>query len=192
MQTVHFSAGSHIYRAAIDLVAAAKKHGRASGMFNDIELTATPDTEPDAIVAHYDRECETRATAYKNSPEGKRAAREAQERRTAAQATHDALMSRLPTLDWSDDAAILKWLCDMQQPSDHVGVAVSRNVIVSEFEKRGYRVGENCGKDYKDGDRENMVRYLIGQALDGLKNGPAIHPILHKFAADWRDRFGIR
>lgn len=79
----------------------------------------------------------------------------------------------------------------MQEPSDHAGVILRRETIVSAFERRGFKAGENCGADYKPDDRSNMFRYLVGQALSGLKDGPAIHPILHKFAAEWREQFGI-
>ena len=60
-----------------------------------------------------------------------------------------------------------------------------------EAEKVGYVAEANCGKDYKPGNRDNMFRYLVGQGLSGLKDGPAIHSIIHKFADEWRREFGI-
>lgn len=98
-------------------------------------------------------------------------------------------MRNLPSLDMNNDCAVLAWVCEMQEPSDHVGVIVRRETIVSAFEKAGYVAGANCGPDYRPGNRDNMFRYLVGQALDGLKNGPAIHPIIHKFADEWRREF---
>jgi hypothetical protein len=189
MKHLEFSAGQSIDNAAIQLCAAAAEHGEATGKFNDIELHAAAGYAPAGVVNFYNEECQRRSEAYRNSPEGKAAARKSNNERADLQAKHDALMARLPALDWSNDAAVLDWICAMQEPSDRVGVIVRRNSIVSAFEARGFHADANCGKDYKPGDRENMFRYLVGQGLSGLKDGPAIHPIIHKFAAEWRAQF---
>jgi hypothetical protein len=191
MHMVDFMPGTHIDRAACELVEAAKVHGEAEGRFNDITLRALSSHTPGEIVAFYNVESELRAEVYRNSPEGKAAARRSDQERSDLQAQHDGLMARLPSLNWQYDAAVLDWLCQMQPCTDLVGVIVRRDTIVQAFEKHDFVAGENTGADYKDGDRKNMFRYLVGQALDGLKNGPAIHPILRKFAAEWRERFGI-
>jgi len=60
---------------------------------------------------------------------------------------------------------------------------------VSACEKAGFVANANTGKAYKADDRDNSFRYLVGQALAGLKDGPAIHSILHKFAKEWREKF---
>lgn len=185
---IDFLAGTHIGRAAEMLVKAAAENGEATGSFNGIALWAGNGTTAEQIVSDFEKRQAAAAEAYRSSPEGKRDEREADERRTAAQSKHDALMRKLPSLNMADDIAVLDWLCAMQEPSDRVGVIVRRDTIVSHFEKAGFIAGANCGKDYRDGDRDNMFRYLVGQAMDGL-NGPAIHSIIHKFAADWRKRF---
>lgn len=190
MQQVEFLAGTSIDGAATQLCEAAAKHGEAVGTFNDIELHAAAGYAPAGVVSFYHEECERRAKAYRNSPEGKAAARKSDQERAALQAQHDRLMARLPSLDWPSDVSVLNWLCDMQPCTDRVGVIVRRSTIVQAFEKHGFKAGENTGPDYKDGDRTNMFRYLVGQALEGL-DGPAIHPILLKFAAEWRERFCI-
>lgn len=191
MQHVEFSPGQSIDNAAIELCAAAAEHGEAVGKFNDVELHATAGYVPAAVVSFYHEECERIGEAYRNSQEGKAAAAKSGRERASLQATHDKLMARLPSLDWSSDVAVLDWLCAMQPCTDRVGVIVRRSTIVQAFEKHGFEAGANCGEDYRPGDRANMFRYVVGQALDGLKNGPAIHPILNKFAAEWREQFGI-
>ena len=192
MKQIEFSPGTSIDEAAIRLCETAEAHSEATGTFNGVELHAVAGYAPAAVAKYYDEEQHRRGVAYRNSREGRKAAQDAEDRRAAAQAKHDALMRQLPTLNMADDAAVLAWLCDMQDQSDHSGVIVRRQTIVEKFEKAGYAAGANCGKDYRMGDRDNMFRYLVGQALDGLKNGPAIHPILHKFAAEWREQFGAR
>jgi hypothetical protein len=185
---VHFPAGCHIAEAARQLVDAAQ-NGVAFGHFNDIQLNATPGTTAESIVEFFNDETTRQHEEYLNSPTGKAAAVAREQSRRNAQAAHDGLMAKLRTLDFSNDAAVLDWLCAMQGPSDHIGVILQRQTIVQVFGARGFVEGANCGTDYKPGNRENMYRYLVGQALNGIKSGPAIHPILHKFVGEWKAQF---
>lgn len=189
MKEIAFSPGQHISSAARELIEAAKANGSATGKFNNIILVAREGTTEADIRADFDRQSEARAEAWRNSPEGQTAAKEREDRRSALQSVADGLMVCLRTLDWKNDAEVLDWCCDIQEPSDYNGVLVRRETIIEIFAKHGYQPNANVGPDYKDGDRENMFRYLVGQALSGLKTGPSIHPIIHKFADDWRARF---
>ena len=189
MKNVDFGAGTHISEAAKMLVSAAAEHGEARGSFNDIELRATANDTPEELAAKWERDLETRAEAYRKSPAGIKAAQDREDRRRAAQDKHDELMSQLPSLDMMNRVAVLDWLCAFQDPSDHSGVIVKRDTVVSHFEKAGYRAGMNCGDEYDGDNMGNSFCYLVGQAMSGLKDGPAIHPILHKFTAEWKARF---
>ncbi len=189
---IDFPAGTRIDDAAIMLVEAATRDGSASCSFNGVELTATPTSAPAAIVAEYDRVCLERQEAYRKSPEGIAATERANERRRALQDRHDALMDRLPGLFARDQVTIVDWLCAMQGPSDHIGVIVRRDTIVAAFAKHGYEPGMDCGADFKPDVQASVFRYLVGQALDGLTRGPAIHGVIHKFANEWKERFGLR
>jgi hypothetical protein len=186
---VEFGAGCHISKAAQMLADAADRLGTATGSFNGIVLTVNRADKPDSIVAWFTEESERRAEAYRNSPDGKAAEASREQRRRETQGKHDALMDSLPRVDMRDADAVLAWLEAMQVASDYVDVVVRRKTILSVFEGVGYLPGVNCGADYRGDDRDNSLRYLVGQALDGLANGPAIHPIFHKFAAEWRARF---
>ena len=189
MKEIEFYAGCHIAKAAKLLLDAAKSNGEAVGMFNNIQLVAREGQTEADVVGDYQRQSEALAELYRNSPEGRAAATEREESRAAAQAKHDRLMRQLPSLNFRDDAAVLDWCCQMQEPSDHVGVIVRRETIVETFAKHGFEPGVNCGADYKPRDRGNMFRYLVGQALSGLQDGPAIHSIIHQFADEWRAKF---
>lgn len=185
---VGFGAGCPIASAAQQLVEAAALHGAAEGTFNGILLKAGPHTAAIEIVAAFQIECENRARQYRLSPEGIAAAAAQEQTRADLQARHDALMRRLPSLDFRDQCAVLDWLCEMQAPSDHVGVIVRRKTILAAFAKHEFLPGVNCGADFRPEVRDNVHRWLVGQALDGLE-GPAIHGIIHKFAADWKAKF---
>ena len=181
--------GESIDNAAVRLVQAADEHGEATAKFNDIELFAAKGFAAEGVVRHYMDEVEKRSRAWRASPEGRRVEQERETRRSEMQAKHDNLVRRLPSLDMSNDVAVLEWLCQMQEPSDHTGVILQRQNIVSKFEAAGYKPNENTGDDFRKDNRANVFRYLVGQALAGLKEGPAIHGILHSFAADWRRDF---
>ncbi len=185
----HFTAGTHIDDAAKELLAAAAEHGEARGRFNDIEIVARRGQSYQEVVGDWETKREAASAAYRASPKGQAAEAARQDRRRDLQARHDILMARLPTLDMTDDSAVLDWLCQMQEPADHVDVISRADTIIAKFEAAGYRASENCGKDYRPGDRENMFRYLVGQALGGFKQVGAPHSILLKFAAEWRAQF---
>lgn len=80
-------AGENISETAKKMVALANKSkDTVNAKFNDIELTAKPDSNADAIVKFYQTESSRRHEEWKKSPEGKRAAREAEEARKRADA----------------------------------------------------------------------------------------------------------
>jgi hypothetical protein len=185
---VRFDAGMHITTAAEKLVTAALEHGEAEGSFNDIPLRARRGMSADAVVRAFEEQSNARSEAYRNSPAGKAAERARQERVAEMQAEHDRLLADLATLDFGSDVAVLDWLCAMQEPSDHVGVKVAKDEILSAFRAAGFEPNVNAGDAYNGEDRDNAFRYLVGQALDGLER-VAIHGILLKFAAEWRRKF---
>lgn len=188
MHTIDFSAGTHIDRAAMLLVAAAAEHGEAQGSFNDIMLTAKAGAAPADVVDLFNRESAARAEAWRNSPEGKAAEQRRVQAIADAQAKHDKLVLDLMTLDFKNPMAVLDWLCAIQDATDHVGVRVEKAVILDMFTGNGFKPGVNCGSDYKADDRDNSFRWLVGQALDGLQH-VAIHGVIHRFAADWKAKF---
>lgn len=187
---ISFMPGSDTSEAAKLLVERSAEFGAAFGMFNDIRMDARHGDTIEDVLAAFENRRQAHADAYAASPEARAAELARNDRRASMQAQHDALMARLPTLNLSDDAAVLDWLCAMQEPSDHVGVIVRKDAILEAFAKHGFKPGLNCGKDYRSGNRSNMHAYLVGQALDGLQS-VAVHSILHKFAAEWRAEFGI-
>lgn len=190
MHQVEVSAGTRIDNAAERLVSAAREHGEATCEFNGIKLVARSDATVAAVLADWDAKQRAGAEAHRNSPEGIEAERRSEERRAAAQQKHDALMRRLPQLDFGNDVAVLDWLCEMQEPSDHSGVIVRKKTILEAFAKHGFTPGVNCGPDFRPESRENVHRWLVGQCLDGLES-VAIHGVVHKFAADWKKKFGV-
>lgn len=186
MREIQWGAGTHIDSAAAELARIATEHGEATGVFNDVTLTARTGDTPESIIASFEAQTAARAEAWRNSPEGRASLAERESVRRALQSKHDALMGALPALDFGNDVAVMDWLCAMQEPSDHIGVIRRKETILATFGAKGFRPNVNTGNAYKHGDRENMFRYLVGQALSGLETIGAIHSIIHKFADEWR------
>jgi hypothetical protein len=188
---IYIGAGTNIAHAAKILCKAATEGGGdARCEFNGIELVASRWSTPEDIVSDWETKVAAAAKAYRESPEGLAAEERRQQGRRDAQAKHDALLARLPTLDWRDDVAVLDWCCEMQEPSDRVGVIVKRDTILAEFAKHGFTPNMRTGSDYIEDSRLVSHAYLIGQAMAGIES-VAIHPIIHKFAAEWKERFGV-
>lgn len=188
MKIIHFDCGCHISDAAQQLVVACETEETAQGTFNDITLTAHKTSTVEGIVADFNTKMAAASEAYRNSPEGRRAAREAEERKQQAQQKHDTLMRQLPNLNFADDVAVLDWLCEFQDPSCF-GVGKQQGAVLATFAAHGYYPGVNCGKDFNGDDRDNFARWVIGQALNTLSEFGAIHPIVHKFTDDWKKKF---
>jgi hypothetical protein len=183
-------AGEHIGRAAGRLVAAAKAtNAMVEATFNGVRLVATPLSTAGEICRRYDDECHRQAAEWRNSPEGKAAAERDRAELARLQSCADRLLGRLPSLDFADQAAVLDWVCRFQPASDRVGVRFPRELILSTFARNGYHPNMNVGDAFDPEDRENVARYIVGQALDGLAKVGAIHPMACKFAADWREKF---
>ena len=191
MQTYTPSVGETVDETVLWIVAMANEMGETVvAKFNDIELTAKPGDDANAIAEFYSSEMARRSEEYRKSPEGQRAEREAEEHRQKAQAQMDEAMAELPTLDFADFGAMIAWLEEVRDPSDYIGVTTPYAQIVSTFRENGYEPDVNYGQDFDDEDEENFARWLIGQALSNLElDIHAIHQVFHKFADDWRNKF---
>jgi hypothetical protein len=89
VQTYEPGAGCHISRAAAEMCLRAKAdNDSVIATFNEIQLLAHPETEPDEVVREYDEASARRSAAYRSSPEGRAAvaAQEERERRNRARA----------------------------------------------------------------------------------------------------------
>lgn len=180
----HLTLGEHISRAALRMVALAPSRCT----FNGIELVADVHTTVGDIEAEYDRQFDDRAAAWDASSEGQAAAERDRWQRVERQALMNDLMTELRTLDMRDVAKALGWMARAQDPLDSSAVA-DRALILSTYDGAGYRANENVGPEFVDSDRENVARYIIGQAMDGIAHVGAPHQVLPTFVEQWRERF---
>lgn len=185
-----FMAGEHIESAVRELVALANKYKEpVKADFNSVEIVAHPGDDPSELQAKWSADMDRKAEAYRDSPEGKRAAREAEERKQKLQAEADHVMSTLDELDFNDLGSVINWLEALRDPSDHIDVHFDRQRMLDAFADHGFKPSVYCGDEFDETDRETYARWLIGQALDNIQHVGTIHGVYHKFSKEWREKF---
>jgi len=192
LKTFDPMAGTDVSFAADKMVKICHLTGNSvTAQFNDVELVAFPGDVPKSIVKFFHKESERRGEEYRMSPEGKRAAREAKERQESLQKKADEMVEQLfDKFDFANLEAVINWLDEFQNPSYHVGVKIPHEQIVKKFREHGFEPNVNCGDDFNEADKDNVARWIVGQALAGLEcDVHAIHQVFHKFAKDWRNKF---
>jgi hypothetical protein len=152
--------------------------------FNGVDMLASPGESPWTVAGRWHDETERRAEAYRSSPEGQRAAAEAEGRRRHAQRRTDNLMARLPGVT-RDLGALVRWCVELSRAADHVGVQWGRDAAVAAIEAAGYREDAHVGRHPRGfADRQVMGEYLVGQSLSCMRKGMPPHPIIDKFARE--------
>ena len=178
--------GEHISQVAIRMRSAAPSWCE----FNGARFEAHDGDTEGAIVAKWEAAFKANGDRYAASPEGIAAAKEAEDRRIAAQWTIDLAMRRLESVDWSDESGPLEWLCAMADAADHVGVEYDRAHVVDTFHAHGFEVGVYCGDAFDGSSRGIFARWIIGQALDGIKRVGSPHGMIARFPHVGHAKFG--
>jgi hypothetical protein len=181
-----FMVGTFINHAALELCAAANHDGQTHETgFNGITIVAKPDDTAEDVVRRYHEASERHAEEYRNSPAGKKAARETEERRLHAQSEVTRLLRALDSLDWSTHHAPLRWWREFTEHADHLGVTVPPFLLLGAFNAHGYASGVNCGRDFRKDDPDNVARWIVGQCLDMTEKVGGPHPVTEKFITEW-------
>jgi len=191
MITYEAQAGERIERVAEKIVGMAKiAQNPVSTTFNGIRLIAAMTSTVKDVLDMWERRFEENRKAYRESPEGKAAAQGEVLRAEGKQHRLDQLMLELDTLDFTNQAHVIKWVEDFQDPSDYIGLKKDPKKIVKIFAEHGYFASVNLGSQFHAEDKDNVARYIVGQALDGLNFIGAIHGMIHSFIEDWRKKSG--
>lgn len=190
MKTYKPECGDSIVKTAQVMVEMALPGEPVMAVFNGIEVTASFGDSADKIVQDFWTKSERRHEEYINSPEYKEQQQQDEERKVALQLKLDALLQKLPSLNFADVTSVLDWLCELQEPTDHIGTVAPVNAILARFALKGYYPNVNTGANFKKDDGDNYARYIIGQALENLTRVGSIHGFIHHFTAGWKLQFG--
>lgn len=182
---INVFAGQTINYAAELMIAAIP----STCVFNDIELRADIGTTAGDIVAEYHRLHNERAKSWFKSQEGRAFSKELRQRTEQAQNSSNRYMSLLSIIDFSSLESVIEWLVGIARSIDRIDVSCDKQRIVDAFESHGFMSDVNCYDKFDAEDRENVARWIIGQALADLKRNNAPHPVLQQFAEDWKAKF---
>lgn len=184
MQTYEPSAGTRIAAACRKAVALAVEHDtEVRFTFNGVALQAMPTDRPQLLAARWESIMEAQRKAYRESPEGKKAAAKRQLQITLKQASLDGLVAKMPTtLDANNLDEVVIWVRDVVDPADDVATKWNAQGVADQLEVAGYRENEHVGqKPEWFNTRERMGHYIIGQAINCMRKGMGPHPITLSF-----------
>jgi hypothetical protein len=171
-----------------------QNNSEISGVFNDYEFIVNQAKNPatvESLRTEYREYNKQQDEIYKNSIQGKITEMEITQSIKNSQEKADLLISHLETLDFGDFGAVLDWMCLFQNESDHTGVIYNKDLVIEKFTSNGYQIGVNTGEKFNAENHENVCKYIIGQALDGIDRIGSPHQIIHKFANDWKVKFSV-
>ena len=182
-------AGTHINRACAEACEIAKETGEdVSFDFNEIILTATPETDAVSLAKEYARLSEERRQAYLESPQGKVAAEKRAAEIVEKIGKVDALVSALPEILQNGDMGnLIGWLESFTLPADDIAVKIDHARLAGMLEGAGYVENDGCGNPPEwFSTRERMGRYIVGQAIACLRRGLPPHGVTLGFIKKWR------
>lgn len=165
MKEIQIDAGESISSAAQRMITEAANGDDVFCIFNGICVPASKSDTVNTICDTYDRLSEIRRKEYQNSPEGIAMAKKQEEERNRLQSKADFLMAELPVLDFSDTDLLIKWLCDIEEARDRIGVNVDAKEIRRQFITHGFYPNAYTDDAFIKGNPEIERRWLIGQAI---------------------------
>lgn len=175
--------GMHIRDACREAVSFAQEAGESQTFtFNDISVTAYPDSDPDALVSAFSAKQEADYKAWQESPEGKKQAEDRRLELICKQATHEALVADLPNVLAERRDALMRWLSSYAEVADDIGVAKNFPVVVEALQGAGYKNNEATGLPREEYAKPAiMAAYIAGQALACMIKGMPPHPMTMTF-----------
>jgi hypothetical protein len=179
-------AGDHIITFAEHLSARAAAEGqRYEGTFNGTLAYAEPGENAETVAWRWQRDFDAACKAYRNSPEGKKAAAEQQSRGAKNLQEALKLVSASRSVDFSDTATTLEFLERCVDPLGWTCTVHLCPIIYRRLERFGWIRNECVGDPAVKTDRGVFARWLAGQAMDGLGRCMGIHDSYHMFYQQW-------
>lgn len=191
MKTITYepSVGTRIEHACDEAVKLAKRGGATVRFkFNDVELTATPDHQPAALVDDWRRESDRLSEEYRTSPEGRAEAARRESQITTLKTQAAELLGKLDSvLAANSQDEIMDWLKSFAPISDDVSVKFDTAALAAKFEAAGFKENEGVGQEPDwFNTRDRMAGYIVGQVINCLKRGMPPHPVTVSFVEKYQ------
>lgn len=175
--------GQHISDTCQEAVAFAKEAGESQTFtFNDVSVTAHPDSDPAALVADFHAKQEADHKAWAESPEGKRAAEDRRLELVRKQAALDAMIADLPNVLAGRRDGLMHWCSAYAQDSDDIGVKQDFPTVIAALEGAGYTANDATGLPRSEYEKPAVLSaYIAGQVLACIKSGMPPHQMTMSF-----------
>lgn len=182
--------GSSINHVCAEMCSISKETARTVlSNFNGQLLRAIPVTDPLQLEFDWRLAMDKAAAEYRSSPQGQKAEAEQKMVALLSQRKTDELIAKLPTV-LNDLPALVAWLSELSNCADHVDVKWDNRAVSVALLSAGYKPNEHIGRPKKAyDDYRTMGRYIVGQALKNIKDGMAPHPVIQRFADQYKQLF---
>jgi hypothetical protein len=194
--TINTVAGEHIVSTTekmVEILANRPAIDAVKVHFNGIRLVVSRQREmtPIDVQNEFYRKMKAQSRTYRRSTKAKARKREHYQDLKAQKQQALQLIRRFRVMDKTSLEAVVAWLGEFQEVSDHLGAVnpKCRLEIVRALLANGYVSGVNTGSDYQSEDKENVGHYLVGQSLSMLQRIGAIHPMIKKWSKNWQEKF---
>lgn len=180
------TAGTHISEAIEKAISLATGHrDPVEFSFNGVCLIVNEESAPAEVEKLFYMTLELNGKAH-DTPI-RRAEEEA--RRRKYQEELDAFLPTLHALDMASQSDVLHWLCNFETLSSWTFVNFDRERVLAKFTEAGYVPSDFC-KDVDESvdqwrervGRDGEFRWIVGQALDGIKHIGCPHQMIHTFS----------
>jgi vacuolar-type H+-ATPase subunit I/STV1 len=192
--------GENIEKIMKDTVRIARFTGKNVRVtFNNQEFVVTGQLKSKEIVNDYLEKEDEKSREWGKSPEGQQAFLEMNKHIEELQQKADTLVELLPVLDFKNQEKVLNWISEFQPPSSCTEVKNHSTKVLRVFMEHGYKPKVNRGKAFNEEDRDNVFRFIVGQALDDLrgsfvdrlkKRKTYIGDIIPTWVKQWNEKFG--
>lgn len=161
---------------------ASSRRVPVSFTFNGIEVIVKDGTDGEAALLRWQAETNLQAEAWHSSPEGRKSAREQEQRRIDDQFQMDDLLCHQPgpnhSLQW-----VVRWCVGLAKFGQRMDVRWSKPVAITALEACGYMANAHVGKPEEAFDNPVVMgEYIVGQVISCMKEGMPPHEMTIEFA----------
>lgn len=186
VQTYDPGAGEHISRTAkITRQLALDMGNPVEFTFNGVLVHVKPGDTEASIIQQFTDEMEASSERYRNSPQGQKAAREAEERRLAIQAEYDSLVVELDRLNMASQSDVLRWLRRLTA-CDHSGVSKQTEDVLLHFAAGGLFASRDSRECH---DQDSEYLWIVEQCLNGIQRFGVPHGMADTVIDRWFNKY---
>lgn len=183
MLTYRASPGEHISTACEEAKEIAKKNRRPVRFdFNGVKIIATRKKSISSMLWEFNLALGHYSQTYRKSKKYQEYLKKREFKVRCSQLLVDSLVKTLPQFIEEGLDSVVYFCATLSEHADDVDVNTDLNAIVSALEGAGYIDNEHVGRPESDfSNAETMGRYIIGQAINCMKNGLPPHSITTEF-----------